>query len=84
MNLSLMGWKTITAGVLCGAGYILPAVCPDQALAGAVLVGVGTSLGGLGVAHKVAKVLAALGQGAAQASAQPQADPSQTPAAGAQ
>jgi len=67
-----IGWKTILGAILYGAGTALPAAWPQLAPVGPYLSAAGAILGGVGVAHKGAKMLDAL-----QAIADTQTPPSQ-------
>jgi len=55
-----IGWKTIVGSILYAAGQALPAAWPDAAPVGPYLCAAGAVLGGVGVAHKGAKVLEAI------------------------
>lgn len=54
-----LGWKTILGGVLYAAGQLVPMI-PALAPAAPVLLAAGAVLGGVGVSHKVAKVITIL------------------------
>lgn len=55
-----LGWKTIFGAILYAIGSALPAAWPDLSALGPYLTAAGAVFGGVGVAHKSAKVLGAL------------------------
>jgi len=55
-----LGWKTILGAALYASGAALPAAWPELSQMGPYLTAAGAVLGGVGVAHKGAKVLDAL------------------------
>lgn len=54
-----IGWKTIAGAALYALGQALPALSPDLAPYAPMLLAAGAILGGIGVAHKGARMLAA-------------------------
>jgi hypothetical protein len=55
-----LGWKTIAGAGLYAIGQILPVAAPELAPTAAYLSASGALLGGVGVAHKGATILAVI------------------------